>query len=177
MRRLTIVALAAGIALSGCGKSEPVKRQPGSWSTKIELTKFEGPDAKPGAKEQMQAMFNMMGGMSLCLDKDAVEQEDIAKNLQQSAGSRSCKPERNDFSGTKVDYAATCEENGKKVKMTATGTKTATSQDVTLNIQSLDAAGKTESTMEMHVTNTRNGECKATDITPPKPTATAPVKQ
>lgn len=37
------------------------------------------------------------------------------------------------------------------------------------------ANGTRESTMEMHVKSTRNGECKPTDVPPPEALATGPA--
>jgi hypothetical protein len=180
MRRLMIVMLTAGVALGGCNGSgpgssaggegastAPVKRMPGSWSSKIELVRLEGPDVPPGAKEQMQPMFDMMSAISVCMTPEAIAKEDPSKNLEQSAGSKDCTFDKRNISGSTLEFSGTCERDGKKVRMTAKGTLGATSQDINMVIEPLNASGTAEGVMEMRVTSKHNGECKPTDIRPP----------
>jgi hypothetical protein len=170
MKRI-LIGTVATLALAGCGggagSNAPVKRQPGSWSSSIEIVKLEGPDIKPGTREQMQQMFSMMGAMSVCITPEAAAREDVSKNLENSAGSRDCKFDKQNVSGATVEFSGTCEQNGKKVRMTANGSNGATTQDITMKIEPLNAAGAAEGVMEMRVTSKRNGECKPGDITPP----------
>jgi len=175
MRHWTLIAVSASIILGGCGgtggtggnaaSNAAVHRKPGSWSSKIEIARLEGKDAKPGTREEMQQMFNAMSGMSVCLTPEAVAQEDISKNLEQSAGSSACKFEKRDVSGGKIDLLALCDREGQKVRMSAHGTNGDTAQDFTLKVEPLDAAGKSEGVMD--VTTKYNGECKPGDFKPP----------
>jgi Protein of unknown function (DUF3617) len=151
--------------------SEPVKRQPGSWSTKIEIVKLEGPDMKGGEKEQMQAMMNMMGNVSICLTPEAVAQEDVTKNLEQlgSQGGE-CSFEKKDISGNRISFAATCKSgDGGTAKISAEGKNDATAQDITLTTVGTKPDGSVAGEMVMRITGQRTGECKAGDITPPTP--------
>jgi hypothetical protein len=170
------VALSAGVALGGCGTGgsgnssaagAPVKREPGSWSTKIDITKLEGKDVKPGEREQAQALFGMMSAISVCMTPEAIAQEDISSNLENSAGSKDCTFDRKTVSGSTVDFSGICKRDGKNVRMSAKGSNGATEQDITVSVEPLDAAGKPEGIMEMHVTSKHNGPCKPGDITPP----------
>lgn len=184
MRALAFLMSAAVLTLSACGdsatapdssvkaSSEPVKRQPGSWSTKIEIVKLEGPEVKGGEKEQLQAMMNMMGNMSICLTPEAIAAEDIGKNLEQmgSQGGECTISERN-ISGNSIKYAATCKTgDGGSAKMTANGSNSATAQDFTVATVATKADGKPAGEMVMRITANRTGECKPGDITPPTPT-------
>jgi hypothetical protein len=49
---LTVAAIGALIAVSGCGKSEnasgPVKREAGNWKTDVKLVKFDVPGMPAG---------------------------------------------------------------------------------------------------------------------------------
>ncbi|MBO9499933.1 MAG: DUF3617 family protein [Novosphingobium sp.] len=177
MRGRALLALGAGVALASCGGGSsgsgssgalpPVKRQPGSWTSKIEIARLEGADVKPGQREQMQQMFDMFGKVSICITPEAAAREDVARNFEQSAGNSNCTFDKRTVSGETIEFAAMCDRDGRKVRMTAKGKNGATAQDVTLTVEPLDPAGKPEGVMEMHVTSQRAGECKPTDITPP----------
>ena len=184
MRALAFLMGAAALALGACGDSAtkdgggslassdaPVKRQPGSWATKIEIVKLEGPEVKGGEKEQLQAMMNMMGNVSVCLTPEAIAAEDIGKNLEQmGAQGGECTFSERDISGNKIKFAATCKSgNGGTAKMTATGSNSATAQDFTVSTVATKADGKPEGEMVMRITANRTGECKPGDITPPTP--------
>lgn len=192
-RFLAILAGTAMLPLAACGESatkdggglfgggddKPVARQPGSWSTKIEVVKLEGPEVKGGEKEQLQAMMNMMGNVSICLTPEAIAAEDIGKNLERmgSQGGE-CTFEERDVKGSTIKFAATCKSGtGGTAKMTATGSNSATAQDFTISTVATKADGKPEGEMVMRITSTRTGECKPGDITPPAPPKAAePVK-
>lgn len=182
MRRLVLLALSASVALSGCGSigggnssgeagggsaAAPVKRQPGSWQSKIQIVRLEGPDVKPEMREQMQKMMDMMGGISVCMTPEAIAEEDPAKNLEKQAGGNNCTFDKKNFSGETMEFAGTCSNGGKKMKMNAKGKSTATSQDITMVIEPLKADGSPEGVMEMRVTSNRTGDCKPGDFTPP----------
>jgi hypothetical protein len=182
MRHRILIALSAGIVLASCGtgaggggngstaaSTAAVHRKPGSWSTKIEIPTLEGKDVKPGDREKMAQVFSMMSGMSLCITPELSAQEDVSKNLEDSAGSRDCKFDKREVNGPNVDFVAICDRGGSKVRMTAHGTGSETSQDVTMKIEKLDTAGQPEGVMEMRMTSTYNGACKPTDLTPPPP--------
>jgi hypothetical protein len=191
-RMFGLLAASTIIALTGCGEkasessaagsvadsSAPVQRQPGSWSTKIEIIKLEGPDMKGGEKEELQAMMNMMGSVSICLTPEAVAKEDVSKNLEQlgSQGGE-CKFDKRDISGNRVSFAATCKTaDGGSTKLSAEGKNNATSQDFTISSTGTGPDGKPVGEMVMRITGQRTGECKPGDITPPTPTAKGSTK-
>lgn len=188
MRHVVILGmLSAGLALGGCGGGSstsssttttttttsvaPTKRQPGSWSSKIEIVKLEGPDIKPGTREQMQQMLSMMSGMSVCVTPEAAAAEDVSKNLENSAGSKDCTFDKRNISGDTLEFSGTCQRDGKKVRMTASGKNGATAQDITIKVEPLSASGAAEGVMEMRITSAHQGACKPGDITPPGPGA------
>lgn len=186
MRQALWGAGIAALLLAGCSDSgsnkaagdgaiadsaEPVKRQPGSWTTKMEIVKLEGPDIKGGEKEQMQAMMNMMGNVSICLTPEAVAQEDVAKSLQDMSNQGGdCTFQKKDISGNRVSFAATCKSgDGGTAKISAEGKNDATSQDITITTVGTKPDGKPAGEMVMRISGTRTGECKPGDISPPTP--------
>lgn len=183
---LHVMGTAALLALAGCGDKaadeggtagaiadtgKPVQRQPGSWSTKMEIIKLEGPDIKAGERDQMQAMMNMMGSVSICLTPEAVAREDITKNLEgMSNQGGECQFDKKDIRGNRVSFAATCKtKDGGGAKITAEGKNDATSQDITISTRGTKPDGSAAGEMVMRITGTRTGECKPGDITPPMP--------
>lgn len=190
MKKTLMLALAGSLLLTACGdkaakdgkddsaaaaNTPPEKRQPGSWSQKIEIVKLEGDDVKPEDKAQMDQMFSMLSGMSLCLTPEAAAQEDMAKNLS-DMGSRGeeCSFEKRVVSGSNVEFAATCKgDAGKTMRMSAKGTSGATKQDITMSMIANKADGSKEGEMVMRVISERKGDCGPDDITPPTAAAAA----
>lgn len=180
MKKILIAAALGSLTLAGCGEKAATdggangpaeKRQPGSWSQKIEIVKLEGPGVKPEDKAQMQQMMGMLSGMSICVTPEAAAAEDIAQNIK-DLGSRgeSCTVEKQQVSGKNVEFAATCKNaGGATMKMSAKGTSGATAQDITMTMNATKADGSPEGEMVMRIVGTRTGECKAGDITPPAP--------
>jgi Protein of unknown function (DUF3617) len=189
---LALIAGSALLTLAACGEkatkggsdgpiaasSAPVQRQPGSWSTKIEIVKLEGPDIKGGEKEQLQAMMNMMGNVSICLTPEAVAQEDMSKNLEQlGAQGGECKFDKKDVRGNRISFAATCKSgDGGAAKLSAEGVNDATTQDITISSAGTKPDGKPAGEMVMRITGKRTGDCKPGDITPPTPKAAGATK-
>ena len=172
MVKSAIAALAAATILAGCGPKAPVKRQPGSWSQKVEITRFEGKDADPRIRQGMQQMFDAMSTMRVCLTPDYVAREDINKRMEQLSGQGvACTADKKTSSGSTIAFAATCKQNGSTVRISADGTNAGTSQDFTMKVESTDAGGVSEGVMEMHVTSKREGECTPGELSPP-PSAT-----
>jgi len=174
---LFAASVAALSLLSACGaKSDaPVKREPGSWSTKITIAKLEGKGVTPDAKAGMQQMFDAMSRMTVCVTPEASAREDIGHNLENASGAGSnCQFDKRDLTGETISFSGTCGEGTHRVRMTATGTSGTTAQDMTMKVEPLGASGTPEGIMEMHVVTTRSGACKPTDITPP-PVPAAPA--
>lgn len=154
--------------LAGCGPKAPIKRQPGSWSQKIEITRFEGKDADPRIRQSMQQMFDAMSTMRVCLTPDYVAREDINKRLEQLSGQGvPCTPDKTTSAGGTIAFAATCKENGSTVRMSASGSTDGASQDFTMTVESIDASGASDGVMDMHVMSKREGECAPGEMTPP----------
>jgi hypothetical protein len=168
----TFIALAGtALLVTGCGLGDtgPVKRQPGSWSQKIEILEFAGPGIKPEQKAQMQQMMNMMAGASVCITPELAAQEDPEKNLTAMGGAQdNCKVANKDFSGGKIAFTANCTQPGKRVKLTADGNTTATEQNIKMTVEST-GAGNDGGKLVMNVTAKRDGDCKPGEFTPPVP--------
>jgi hypothetical protein len=171
--RITIATTVAALLLVGCNKTDsaPAKRQPGSWSQKIEIVEFTGPGVAPAQKAQMQQMMNAVSGMSVCITPELAEQEDIEKNLTNMGGQQgNCTVANKDISGTKLAFTANCKDKGKDVKITADGNNTPTEQNIKMTIETVGATadgGK----LVMNVASKRNGECTPGEFTPPAPAA------
>jgi hypothetical protein len=164
-------SVAALSLLSACGtKSDaPVKREPGSWSTKITIAKLEGKGVTPQTQAGMQQMFDAMSRMTVCVTPEAAAREDIGHNLESASGTGSnCQFDKRDLTGETISFSGTCGEGTHKVRMSATGTSGATAQDMTMKVEPLGTSGAAEGIMEMHVVTTRSGAC---NITPPAPPA------
>lgn len=175
MTRTIALSLAATLLITGCGDKgagsvgPAVKRQPGSWVQKIEIVSLEGPDVQPEDKAKMQQVFGMMGGMSICLTPEAAATENAAVDVSKmgSAGA-SCTFEKQNISGSNVDFAMTCKmASGESMKMNGKGTTGATAQDMTVTQAVTKADGSSAGEMVLRITGTRKGECTASDIMPP----------
>ena len=175
--RTTATLLALPLLAVACSPSGPVKRQPGSWSQKIEILKLEGRGATPETKVQMQKMFDSMAGTAVCLTPAAATKEDFGKAMEQMASrGQNCSFDKKDVSGGTIHVAATCKQpTGGTVKMTIDGTNSATKQDMTMQTEGYAVGGAKEGTMQMRIVSTRAGDCKPGDITPPDAPAAGPV--
>lgn len=174
MMRITTAATAAALLLAGCGDTNtaPPKRQPGSWTQKIDIVEFTGPGITAAQKTQMQQMMSMVSAMSVCVTPEASAQEDIEKKLTDMGGQAgNCTVSDKNISGGTLAFTANCKDKGKDVKITAAGSNTATAQDIKMTIESVGATadgGK----LVMNVSAKRNGECKPGEFTPPVAAAT-----
>jgi len=168
--------LALPLFAAACGPEQQIKRQPGSWSQKVEILKLEGNGATPETKAQMQKMFDAMAAMSICITPAAATKEDLSKNLEQmGARGQNCSFGKRDTTGSTIGFDAVCKQaDGGSMKLNASGTITPTAQDMTMTMDGVDASGKPQGTMQMRIRATRGGDCKPTDITPPDVPAAAP---
>ncbi len=178
--RTIIVLAGTALLVTACGKGDsgPVKRQPGSWSQKIEIVEFAAPGVRPEQKAQMQQMMNMMAGVSVCITPALAAQENPERNLTAMGGSQdSCKVVDKKFSGGKIAFTANCSQAGKNVKLTANGTSGATEQNIKMTVESVGAQND-GSKLVMNVSAKREGACKPGEFTPPvpKPAATPAAK-
>lgn len=161
---LTVAAIGALIAVSGCGKSEnaggTVKREAGNWKTDVKLVKFEVPGMPPEMKDGMAKMIEGASGMDQCFTQEQVDKEDIAAELSKGSGGGECTWSKKDIAGGKIDIAGTCKANGQTVDMAMTGTMAAKKSDVTITTKGkVPTGGDMEMVMQMSQTHT--GPCKA----------------
>jgi hypothetical protein len=166
-----LLAGAAAVLLTGCNMFKagpPPKRQPGSWSQKIELKKFEGKDADK-ARAGLEQALAMANAMSVCITPEVSEKEDAMKNFEKIGGpGATCTFAKKSVTSAGIDVDGVCKmPSGKSTKVTVSGTLSPTSQDMTMTIEGLETTGAREGLMEMHTVWTRNGECKPTDMKVP----------
>lgn len=169
-------SVAALSLLAACGAKNdvPVKRQPGSWSTRITIARLEGKGVTPQARTGMQQMFDAMSSMTICVTPEASAREDIGRDLEGASGAGgNCRFDKREVKGEAISFSGTCGDATHKVRMSAAGTSGGTAQDLTMKVEPVGADGKPEGIMEMHVVKTRAGACTPTDITPPAPPAPA----
>ncbi len=162
---LTVAAIGALIAVSGCGKSEnasgPVKREAGNWKTDVKLVKFEVPGMPAEMKDGMAKMMEGASGMEQCFTQEQVDKEDIAAELAKGPGNGGeCTWSKKDIAGGKIDIAGTCKANGQTVDMTMAGTMEAKKSDVTITTKGKVPTGG-DMEMVMQMTSSHTGPCKA----------------
>ena len=163
---LTVAAIGALIAVSGCGKSEnaasgPVKREAGNWKTDVKLVKFDVPGMPAEMKDGMAKMMEGASGMDQCFTQEQVDKEDIAAELAKGPGNGGeCTWSKKNIDGGKIDIAGTCKQNGQTVEMTMAGTMEAKKNDVTITTKGKVPTGG-DMEMVMQMTSTHTGPCKA----------------
>ena len=162
---LTVAAIGALIAVSGCGKSEnaggTVKREAGNWKTDVKLVKFEVPGMPPEMKDGMAKMIEGASGMDQCFTQEQVDKEDIAAELAKGPGNGGeCTWSKKDIASGKIDIAGTCKANGQAVDMAMTGTMDPKKTDVTITTKGKVPTGG-DMEMVMQMTSSHTGPCKA----------------
>lgn len=173
--RIATVACALPIfAVAACSPEQVIKREPGSWTQKVQILRLEGKGATPQVKAQMQAMFDSMAGIAMCLTPEAAAKENLAQTMEQvGTRGKNCKIGKNDETGASIGLSAVCpQDGGGTVKLTVTGTNATGDRDLTMKSEGFDAKGSAEGVMEMRVHSTRSGPCKPGDVTPPPTPAT-----
>ncbi len=163
-RAIAAVAVAGALLLGGCDaifdKGPPPKRQPGSWSQKVDIVKIEGKDADK-IKGQMQAGIAMMGSLSICVTPELAAKEDPTEGLKKFNSNNDCKVDSQDYEGKNVSFSGTCKgPDGQQNKVVTKGTLSPTAQDFSVSID-----GPTKIELKTHAS--RNGDCTAKDLKVP----------
>jgi predicted small lipoprotein YifL len=169
MMAMGVAALA--LALTACGKSgPPPKRQPGSWSQTTEIKRVEGGNAEQN-RAALTQLFKKMDAVTICVTPEWAEKEDPAANVERlGSGGATCTFDKKSVAGGNLDVAGTCKDaTGKGAKIAATGTLTATDQDMNMTVEAFDPYGATQGLMELRIHSVRRGECTATDKVPSDP--------
>ncbi|HWW58249.1 MAG TPA: DUF3617 domain-containing protein [Sphingopyxis sp.] len=162
---LTVAAIGALIAVSGCGKSGEnaggtAKREAGNWKTNVKLVKFEVPGMPAEMKDSMAKAMESASGMDQCFTQEQVDKEDIAAELAKGPNGGECKWSKKDVAGGKIDVAGTCTQGGQTVDMAMTGTMEAKKTDVTITTKGKVPTGG-DMEMVMQMTSTHTGPCKS----------------
>ncbi|MDB5705355.1 MAG: hypothetical protein JWN66_2471 [Sphingomonas bacterium] len=169
MLKLTLVAAAtSALLLSGCGQSASpaTKRQPGSWTQKIDVVRLDGKSAAD--KAALQRTFDTYSFMSICLTPEAAAKEDVTADLGNVGGSgTSCIFDKRSVSGDAIETSGICGAGTTKARMSVKGTSGTTAQDLMVTIEPVDKNIPGAGTIVMHMTAKRGGACTPQDITPP----------
>src|SRR3546814_16137724 len=91
---LTVAAIGAALALSGCGKSDDtaatsagtVKREAGNWKPDIRLVKFEMTGVPDNVKNQMSKQVAAASGTDPCPPKEKADQAEAVSAIQKGHG-------------------------------------------------------------------------------------------
>lgn len=164
---LTVAAVGAALALSGCGKSDNtaaasagmVKREAGNWKTDIKLVKFEMPGVPDNVKNQMSKQLAAASGTEQCLTQEQADKEDVASALSKGYGD-ACTWSKNEIGSGKIDVAGTCTQGTQKVELALAGTLDTKKTDVLVTSKGKSPMGGGDMEMQMQVTSTNVGPCK-----------------
>jgi hypothetical protein len=178
MRLVTI--LLATAALAACNKAPEVEmtnatpqevankmkesgvasemRQPGQWSTTIELVDFQAPGMPPEMLAQMKAQMGSGQKQERCVTKEEVEKLDafIGQN------NANCVFETYKVGNGTIEGKASCKPGGMTQTMTMKGTYSKTKSDMTMTSQITGAPppmGNAKTVM--NVKSERIGDCAA----------------
>ena len=163
---LTVAAVGAGLALSGCGKSDNtaaasarmVKRDAGNWKTDIKLVKFEMPGVPDKVKAQMAKPL-AASRSEQCLTQEQADHEDIAGTMSKAFG-EACTWSRNQVGGGKIDVVGTCTQGAQKVDLALAGTLDASKSDVLIISRGKSPMGGGDMEIRMRVASANIGPCK-----------------
>jgi hypothetical protein len=177
---LPLIALAAALALAGCGSEKTVtatdasvsdvakkvgdsgmKFNPGRWESTMKFVKLDMEGMPPEAKEMMSKVMGKDRTFATCLSKEEAEKPE-AKFFGQ-AGER-CKYDSFSMGGGKIDAKMSCKSEQGVQAMTMAGTYTADAYDMTMAINGQGPNGKGMS-MTMAMSSKRNGECTGKEST------------
>jgi len=168
--RIAMLALPL-LAVTACSPEQVIKRESGSWTQKVQILRLEGKGATPQVKAQMQAMFDAMAGVSMCLTPEAAAREDLADAMKQiGTRGQNCTIQKHDDRGSSIGLDAVCPQpGGGTVKLSVSGTNATGDRNLVMKSEGFTTKGVSQGVMEMRVHSTRSGPCKAGDITPPAP--------
>ena len=175
--KTSLMCLSALVLVAGCNKPAPApqadaneaatagladaagKMQPGEYSIKMEMTKFDVPGLPAAQAEQMKKqMASGMAGKTFCLtaEQAAKGSEEMFKRM----GQGDCKFDKYNNDGGNVAGTMTCAmQGGMAMTVNFTGSTTPTG-----TVSDSETTMKTpmgQMTTASHVEMTRVGDCKA----------------
>ncbi len=168
--------MGAALLLAACGaKSDaPIRREAGSWSTKVEILELAGKGVKPDGKIDLQQYFDLLTMNALCLTPEMAARDDIRRDIENASGAgNDCRFDKHKLSSETVEFSGTCGEGARKVRVSAQGTSGTTARDMIMTVEQLGTDGKPEGIMKMRMSSQRTHACKPGDTTPPAPPSKA----
>jgi hypothetical protein len=177
---LPLIALAAALALAGCGSEKAVtatdasvsdvakrvadsgmKFNPGRWESTMKFEKLEMEGLPPEAKEMMSKMLGKDRTFASCLTKEEAEKPE-AKFFGQA--DERCKYDTFTMGGGKIDAKMTCKSEQGAQAVNMAGTYTPDAYQMTMSINGQGPEGKAMS-MQMSMAAKHNGECTGKEDT------------
>lgn len=162
---VTLALCTASPGSAAGDEGAPPKRQPGSWTTTVEVTNVVGKDPDQ-TKERLNRQFAALADMSVCITPEIVATEDPVDDAAK-AFAGTCTYTDKDLSGSTVSLSGICKNNDERVRLRLTGTMNPTAQDFTISLS--DADDGRAKALEMKAHMRRNGNCTAKDIKLPPP--------
>jgi hypothetical protein len=165
--------LLTGLLLAGCqqaadkgenkaGKADAPAAQaftPGAWETTSQITAMD----IPGMPEEMsKANVGQVNRFTSCMTPEMAKKPD-ANFFTNNSGTTSCKGERFDMAGGRLQAAMVCTDRNVpgEMRLTIDGSYTADSYQATSTMQRSDGSGNTLMKVKAKTSARRTGACKA----------------
>ncbi|MBU6268093.1 MAG: DUF3617 family protein [Sphingomonadales bacterium] len=175
---LALCAMVAVLALGACKKNEVDEKnvnpgtvaakvaaagdkpQPGRWETTLKLDSIDMPGMPPEAKAMMSKQMGTMRKFATCLS-----QEDAARPEAEffNQGKSGCKYDNFTMSDGHLDANMTCKQGPGTMRMTLSGSYSATDYEVHTNTTMIEPGGK-GMTQAMTMTAHRAGDCRGDEM-------------
>jgi hypothetical protein len=148
----TLIIAGSVIALAGCSKQDPNKREAGKWKNEIQLESLklsglpaqfqaQGAQLETKLKEQFSSQMGKLNTEE-CLLKDAAVKENVAEDITKgmTGTGANCKFDKNSVANGKIELAGKCNMMGKDMNIAINGTVTPKKVDAVMAL-SADASG------------------------------------
>ena len=165
--------LLGGLLLAGCQQASETSANkaeagqaaaaqaftPGAWETTSQITAMD----IPGMPEEMRkANVGQVNSFTSCMTPEMAKKPD-ANFFTNNSGTTSCKGERFDMSGGRLQAAMVCTDRNVpgEMRLTIDGTYTADTYQATSTMERSDGPGNTLMKVTAKTSARRTGECKA----------------
>jgi hypothetical protein len=167
------MVLIGGLLLAGCQQASETSTNgaetpkaaaaqaftPGEWATTSQIVEMD----IPGMPEEMRkANVGQINRFTSCMTPEMARKPD-ANFFTNNSGTTSCKGERFDMAGGRLQAAMVCTDRAQpgEMRLTIVGTYTADSYQATSTMQRSDGPGNTLMKVTAKTSARRTGACKA----------------